>query len=148
MVTELISKMHSQIIINLHVERRILFTTRYANLWTKIFQKKKKPSASEVSVSPGFSRINSAVPLIISRVVFFFIGPKEIFSQETPRTLSPDTFLRNNACLCYTSRVSIPAALRDRTTVIKSTNLPSRTNLRNLLFRTYCVFHRVILHKL
>ncbi|XP_011167785.1 uncharacterized protein C15orf61 homolog [Solenopsis invicta] len=44
--------MQSRIIVNPCIERRALFTTRYANLWTRIFQKKrKKPLASEVLTS-------------------------------------------------------------------------------------------------
>ncbi|XP_018049636.1 PREDICTED: uncharacterized protein C15orf61 homolog [Atta colombica] len=47
---KLITEMQSRII-NSSIESRTLFSTRYVNLWTKIFQKKKKPLASEVLTS-------------------------------------------------------------------------------------------------
>lgn len=97
---------------------RMLFTTRDANFWAKILQekKKKKPLASEVSMSLSFPPlINLAAPLIISRDVVLYIGSREIFSQGVTRALSPDIFLRNNIYVraCYNSRVSIPAASHD-----------------------------------
>lgn len=126
LITELIGEMQSRIIVNSRIE---LFTTRYANLWTKIFQKKKKPLASEVSVPLGFSWINSAAPLIVSRVVFLSVRKRSFL--RGPRALSPDIFLRNNTCSSYISRVSIPAALRDRTIVINPRIFPVEQNPRN-----------------
>lgn len=91
LITKLISEMQSRIIVNPRIERRALFTTRYANLWTKIFQKKKKPLASEVSMSLGFSWNNPAAPLIVSSVVFLSVRRRSILREDRahfPRTPS------------------------------------------------------------
>lgn len=142
--------MQSRIIVNPCIERRALFTTRYANLWTRIFQKKrKKPLASEVSVPLDFSWINPAAPLIISCLVSFFLyrPERDLFSGDRahfPQTLSYVTIhARVTLCVFPFPRHYTRSHDRD-----KLANLPSRTE--NHFEYIYCVYVCVSyrLHKL